>query len=93
LQFAFFQDGKFVGTRFDKCDLSEANFTQANFSEAQFPDCRFFNAIFENTNLEKADFTTAEGFVINPANNRIKKAKFSLGGLPGLLADYDLEIE
>jgi hypothetical protein len=47
---------------------------------------------FENTNLEKADFGTAYNYSINPNLNRIKKAKFSLPAVTGLLDQYDIEI-
>jgi len=31
--------------------------------------------------------------LIDPEVNRIKKAKFSVSGVPGLLNKYDIEIE
>jgi hypothetical protein len=42
--------------------------------------------------MEKADFRSAFNYSINPEINRIKKAKFSLTGLQGLLGKYDIEI-
>ena len=50
-------------------------------------------ATFDNSNLEKVDFTTAFNFSIDPEINRIKKAKFSLAGVLGLLNKYDIIIE
>jgi fluoroquinolone resistance protein len=50
-------------------------------------------AIFENTILEKADFRTAYNYTIDPVQNRIKKAKFSVTGIAGLLSRYDIAIE
>ena len=47
----------------------------------------------ENSNLEKADFRTAANYSFNPELNKMKKTRFSLSGLPGLLAKYDIEIE
>jgi fluoroquinolone resistance protein len=43
--------------------------------------------------LEKADFRTSNGYSIDPEMNRIKKAKFSLEGVAGLLDKYDIEVE
>jgi hypothetical protein len=43
--------------------------------------------------LEKADFYSAEGYQINPAINRIKKAKFSREGVLGLVAHLDINIQ
>jgi hypothetical protein len=50
-------------------------------------------ATFENTNLEKADFRTSFNYSIDPEINRIKKAKFALPEVLGLLNKYDLVIE
>jgi hypothetical protein len=50
-------------------------------------------AIFENTNLEKCDFRSAYNYVIDPQNNKIKKAKFSKEGAIGLLRAFDIVID
>jgi fluoroquinolone resistance protein len=49
-------------------------------------------ATFDNTNLEKADFTTAFNYLIDPDTNRIKKAKFALPGVLALLNKHDIVI-
>jgi uncharacterized protein YjbI with pentapeptide repeats len=81
------------GTRFQKCSLQEVDFTETDLSRAVLEECDLTDAIFDHTNLEKADLRTARNFSINPVNNRIRKAKFSVNGLPGLLGSYDIEIE
>ena len=50
-------------------------------------------AKFENSILEKADLRTSRNYLIDPELNKIKKAKFSIHGIAGLLAKYDIEIE
>jgi hypothetical protein len=50
------------------------------------------DALFDRTNLEKANFSTAQYYRIDPNTNNIKRAKFSLDGLPGLLTAYNIEI-
>jgi hypothetical protein len=42
--------------------------------------------------LENSDFRTAHNFIVDPDKNKIKKAKFSVSGLPGLLLKYGLQI-
>jgi fluoroquinolone resistance protein len=37
--------------------------------------------------------TYADNYNINPETNTLKKAKFSLEGVKGLLGEYDLVIE
>jgi fluoroquinolone resistance protein len=58
-----------------------------------FDNCDLSKASFDNTILEKADFRTAFNYSINPESNKIKKAKFSVSGIAGLLDKYDIHIE
>ena len=58
-----------------------------------FDNCDLARAIFANSILEKADFRTSYNFSIDPEINKIKKAKFSLTTVSGLLGKYDIEIE
>lgn len=77
---------------FEDVQLQEVDFTEADLSGIRFTNCNLIGAIFEYTNLEKCDFRTAYGFSIDPDKNKVKKAKFSIDGLPGLLDKYDIEI-
>jgi hypothetical protein len=43
--------------------------------------------------LEKADIRTSHNYTIDPEKNKVKKAKFSIHGIAGLLDKYDIEIE
>ena len=79
-------------TEFTECSLQETSFVDADLSGAVFHNCDLSQAVFQNTNLEKADLRTAENYSINPETNKIKKAKFSLTGIRGLLDAYDIEI-
>jgi len=49
--------------------------------------------IFDQTNLEQADFKASFSFIIDPENNRMKKARFSTSELAGLLGKYDILVE
>ncbi len=80
-------------TLFQLCDLQEVDFTQADLTLSDFDRSNLQLALFEKTNLEKANFSTANKFQIDPSTNKVKKAKFSLVGLPGLLSQFDLEIK
>ena len=61
-------------------------------SQEVFKECDLYYASFHHTNLEKADFTTARNYALNPAANRLKKAKFSRYGLEGLLTGLGIEV-
>ncbi len=78
---------------FTQCSLQDADFTETDLTGAVFNNCNLANALFEHTILEKADLRTAYNYSIDPGQNRIKKAKFSLAGIPGLLHQYDISIE
>ncbi|NTW53920.1 MAG: pentapeptide repeat-containing protein [Chlorobaculum sp.] len=93
MRLALFSGLDLKNTPFTDCDLQEADFTGANLSGAVFSNCDLRLAIFFHTNLEKADLRTAVNFSIPPESNRLRKAKFSLSGLPGLLDAYGIEIE
>ncbi|WP_197428932.1 pentapeptide repeat-containing protein [Phnomibacter ginsenosidimutans] len=92
LQLAAFANMKLKQARFVQCHMHEVDFSNADLSKASFTDCDLAGAIFDNTNLEQADFRTAIHYAIDPAANRMKKAKFSINGLPGLLHKYQLDI-
>lgn len=93
LDFVSFFRRKIRKTTFDGCSIKEANFTQSDLTGSSFSDCDLSQTVFDQTIVEKADFRTAINFSIDPETNKIKKAKFSLTGLPGLLDRYDIVVE
>lgn len=78
---------------FRNCKLEEVDFTETDLSGAVFDNCDVAGAVFDHTVLEKADLRTAHHYSIDPTINRIKKAKFALPGITGLLDKYDIDIE
>jgi fluoroquinolone resistance protein len=77
---------------FAGCSLLEVDFAEADLGGAGFDQCGLAGAMFDRTNLEKADFRGAVNYSIDPTTNKIKKARFSLDGVAGLLDKYDIEI-
>lgn len=92
LDFTSFVRRKLRKTTFQDCSIKEANFTQADLTGATFAHCDLTRAIFQQAILEKTDFRTANHYSIDPQTNRIKKAKFSLNGVTGLLYKHDIII-
>ena len=80
-------------TIFINCQLREIDFSESNLTNVIFDNCDLAQAIFINTVLDKADLRTAYNYSIDPENNRLKKAKFSILGISGLLDKYDIVIE
>ncbi|MDP2113930.1 MAG: pentapeptide repeat-containing protein, partial [Bacteroidota bacterium] len=93
LDYASFFRKKMKKAKFTECSLKEVDFTGVDLAMAVFANCDLSRAVFHESNLEKVDFRTAANYSFDPEANKIKKAKFSLSGVPGLLGKYNIEIE
>ncbi|HWZ16607.1 MAG TPA: pentapeptide repeat-containing protein [Mucilaginibacter sp.] len=90
---AIFYKKKNKRAKFTDCSLIETDFTEADLTDVQFNNCNLHRAFFNRTILKNADFRTSYNFIIDPDINNLKKAKFSVQGLAGLLAKYDIRID
>lgn len=88
-----FYKTKIKKTIFKNSQLQETDLAEADLTNVVFDNCNLIQAIFDHTIIEKADFRTSYNYSIDPENNRIKKAKFSILGVSGLLEKYDIDIE
>lgn len=93
LNHSSFYKTKLKKTSFTNSQLQETDFTECDLTNSIFDNCDLARAMFENSILEKVDLRTSYNYIIDPEINRIKKAKFSLSGIAGLLAKYEIEIE
>ncbi|VXC21702.1 conserved hypothetical protein [Flavobacterium sp. 9AF] len=93
LDYTKFYALKLKQIQFTGCSLVAADFMQTDLTEALFDNCDLRRTVFIQTNLTKADFTTSFNYAFDPEANKIKKAKFSLEGLPGLLSKYNIIIK
>ena len=93
LNFSSFYKLKIKGTAFKDCKLEEVDFVESDLTNVRFENCDLTMASFENTTLSGADLRSARNFFIDPEKNKVKKAKFSLSGLEGLLDKYDIVVE
>lgn len=93
LNHSSFYQTKLKKTILKNSQIHEADFTECDLTCSVFDKCDLTRATFENTIIEKADFRTSFNYSINPESNRIKKARFSLSGIVGLLEKYDIEID
>jgi uncharacterized protein YjbI with pentapeptide repeats len=92
LNLASFYKLKIKKTTFKNSSLQEVDFTETDLTQSLIDTCDLSRALFENTILEKVDFRTSFNYAIDPEKNKIKKAKFSLNSVIGLLDKYDIEI-
>lgn len=93
LNLSTFYTLKLKKTIFNNSNLTEVDFTDCDLTGSVFTNCNLTGTVFENTILEKADLRTSYNYSINPELNRIKKAKFSVAGIAGLLNKYDIVID
>ncbi len=78
---------------FFDCKLNEADFTESNMTGSVIKGCDLTGAIFNHTILEEVDLRMSTNYSIDPHINRIRKAKFSVEGVIGLLDKHDILIE
>lgn len=93
LNYSSFYQMKMEQNIFDHCEMVEVDFTATILRSSVFSHCNLLGAKFDHSNLEKADFRTALNYTIDPEINRLKKAKFSLQGVVGLLQKYDITVD
>ena len=93
LNHSSFYKTKIKKTVFKNSQLEESDFAETDLTSALFENCNLTLAAFDQTILEKADFRTSYNYSIDPEKNRIKKARFSISSISGLLNKYDIEIE
>ncbi len=92
LNLSSFYDLNLKNTTFKNCLMHEVDFTETVLVNASFDQCDLLNAHFERTDLQKADFRTAENYSFDPELNKLKGARFSLDGLPGLVQKYGIKV-
>lgn len=93
LDYASFANKKMPKTKFNSCSMKEVSFIGTNLSNSVFDNCNLENAVFNDTQLKEVNFLTAYNYKIDPEFNPMRKAKFSMQGIPGLLDKYDIKIQ
>ena len=80
-------------TRFIECSMKEAHFLKCDLTKAEFDQCNLELARFGECNLTQVNFSSSFNLKMDLDDNVVKKARFSLHNLPGLLSKYDLVIQ
>jgi uncharacterized protein YjbI with pentapeptide repeats len=84
---------KMKDTPFRGGELRECYFAGCDLSGAVFDGCDMTGTTFEECNLSGADLRTAIGYVINPLDNRVARARFSEQNLAGLVGPLGVVVE
>jgi fluoroquinolone resistance protein len=72
------------------CVATDVDFREADLSEADFGGTDLSNSIFGKTNLSQADLSRARNYRIDPGQNILKQARFSLPEAMSLLHSMDI---
>lgn len=92
LNYSSFHSMELKGMKIHKCTALETDFMEANLSGANLTETDFNGSLFMRTNLAGADFTEAFNYSIDPRSNNIKKAKFTIPEVIGLLDAFEIEL-
>lgn len=84
---------KLQNSSFESCMIINSDFFDADLTGSNFRKAQFTKTIFQNTNLSKTIFLESRGYVINPLENKIKGAYFSLPEATTLLNHLGIIIE
>ena len=75
------------------CVARNVDFREANLAKADFSDTDLSGSYFINTDLSEVDFRSAYNYQIDPAQNKISKAKFTLPEAMSLLYNLDIILD
>lgn len=90
---SLFINRRLAKAKFTECSLKSVLFVRCDMTGAVFDRCDLELTKFDDNNLTQADFTTSFNIALDPDENRLKKAKFSLYSLPGLLTKHGIIIK
>lgn len=92
ISYSSFYGKDLKGARFINCIAEEVDFSECNLSSTIFHGTDLKGAIFYNTDLRQSSFVGAKNYRIDPASNRLKKAKFCLPEAISFLEILNIEL-
>ena len=78
------------GIRVVDCVAVDVDFREADLSQADFAGSDLSESLFNNTNLSQADLSRARNYLIDPGQNVLKGARFSMPEAMSLLYNMDI---
>ena len=88
-----FSSLKMKKTPFERCTIRDSRFVGTVLSESNFEGSDLYRTNFHECDLEKAIFTRAKNYAIDPRTNRLKGAIFSLPEAVSLLLTLGIELD
>ncbi len=78
---------------FTDTTLRNTDFSNTLMKNTVFEDVRFQKCTFLGCNMEKADFRSARGYMIDPSANKLKGSRFSLPEAASFLKYLGISVE
>ena len=72
------------------CVAVDVDFREADLSQADFAGSDLSESLFVNTDLSEADLSRARNYLIDPGQNVLKGARFSMPEAMSLLYNMDI---
>ena len=72
------------------CVATDVDFREANLSRVDFTGTDLSGSLFSSTDLSEADLSRARNYQIDPGQNRLRRARFSLPEAMSLLYSLDI---
>ena len=80
------------GIQIRDCIAADVDFREADLTQSDFSGTDLSDSLFLHTDLVEADFSRARNYRIDPGQNKIARAKFSLPEVISLLYSMDIEM-
>jgi uncharacterized protein YjbI with pentapeptide repeats len=80
------------GIKMERCEAINIDFREANLSQADFAFTDLKDSLFQSTILTGADLSNTVNYQIDPSQNNIQNARFSLPEAMALLYSMDIQI-
>lgn len=80
------------GIQLVDCIAVDVDFREADLSQVDFSGTDLSDSLFNNTNLRESDLSRARNYLIDPASNQLKRARFSLPEAMSLLYSLDINL-
>jgi fluoroquinolone resistance protein len=78
------------GIQIKDCIASNVDFRETDLSQANFADTDLSESLFSHTDLTEADLSRSRNYHIDPGQNVLKRARFSLPEAMSLLYSLDI---
>jgi uncharacterized protein YjbI with pentapeptide repeats len=81
------------GIQIIDCVAVDVDFRETDLSQADFAGTDLAQSLFSDTHLTEADLSRARNYHIDPAQNVLRQARFSLPEAMSLLYSMDIVLE